>query len=474
MSKLTNNQSRFNTSKLSKTNNCAKLNNKTINYQEISTLKKLLRSEVREAKGQDLVNTYIKLIEKQYETLIEKSLINNELIKAHKNSRLFQKALENSKNKLNKRKNLSKTKKDSTTNNTKSISINNKISTSKSSTNISPIKKPKKNEDQENNKQNEINQQSTYWKDYDFLKVPNLGIKIEKKNTRSNNLYHKNKQNNTKTKSEDNYIFSQNKQLENYYLYLLNRRQKIYENEDTDEERQQEKLELEIIRQILEKIYEDDEKLRKKLEDENLPEFYKRFIIQNEIKKDNIFSENFKLNYKESQSLKGPKLSDKSRLICKYILNYEPIYKRLDKIINLQKNNLEKIKTNLNNNKNNNKKNSGKKQNLKETKEWLKSMDNWNERKNQKIKEKKELIEKNDPNNKECIFKPYINNNAKIKKEDEGLLYSDRLYLEYFTLREKKKKMVEKEINNYTFHPSITTYRKFNKKNNNEEDNFFN
>ena len=67
-------------------------------------------------------------------------------------------------------------------------------------------------------------------------------------------------------------------------------------------------------------------------------------------------------------------------------------------------------------------------------------MDNWNERKNQKIKEKKELIEKNDPNNKECIFKPYINNNAKIKKEDEGLLYSDRLYLEYFTLREKKKK----------------------------------
>ena len=97
------------------------------------------------------------------------------------------------------------------------------------------------------------------------------------------------------------------------------------------------------------------------------------------------------MNYKESQSLKGPKLSDKSRLICKYILNYEPIYKRLDKIINLQKNHLEKIKTNLNNNKNNNKKNSGKKQNLKETKEWLKSMDNWNERKNQKIKEKKRI-----------------------------------------------------------------------------------
>ena len=204
MSKLTNNQSCFNTSKLSKTNNNAKQNKKIINYQEISSLKKLLRSEVREAKGQALVNTYIKLIEKQYETLIEKSLINNELIKAHKNSRLFQKALENSKNKLNKRKNLSKTKKDSTTNNTKSISINNKISTSKSSTNISPIKKPKKNEDQENNKQNEINQQSTYWKDYDFLKVPNLGIKIEKKNTRSNNLFPKNKQNNTKTKSEDN------------------------------------------------------------------------------------------------------------------------------------------------------------------------------------------------------------------------------------------------------------------------------
>ena len=208
----------------------------------------------------------------------------------------------------------------------------------------------------------------------------------------------------------------------------------------------------------MDKIYNDDEKLKKNVEDENLPEFYKRFIIQNEIKKDNIFAKKFKYNYNESQKLEGPKLCNKSRLICKYVINYEPIYDRLDKVINKQKNNLEKIRIQLIKNKN--KKNSIKKFNLNNIKEWLKSMDNWNERKNKKIKEKKEEIEKNNPNNKECKFKPLINRNAKTKKEDEGLLCSDRLYLDYFTLKEKREKILEKEKNNFSFRPNIT-YRKF-------------
>ena len=87
-------------------------------------------------------------------------------------------------------------------------------------------------------------------------------------------------------------------------------------------------------------------------------------------------------------------------------------------------------------------------------------MDNWYKEKNKKIKEIKERLEKNNPIKKECIFKPNINDNAKIKKEDEGLLCSDRLYLEYFTLRDKKNYMIEKEKNNFSFHPQITSYKK--------------
>ena len=109
--------------------------------------------------------------------------------------------------------------------------------------------------------------------------------------------------------------------------------------------------------------------------------------------------------------------------------------------------------------KNKNRKNSEKKNNVNDTKEWLKSMDNWYERKNKKIKEKKAEIEKNNPENKECKFKPMINPNAKIRKDDEGLLCSDRLYLEYFTLREKKQQMIEKEKNNFSFQPNVN-YRK--------------
>ena len=95
-------------------------------------------------------------------------------------------------------------------------------------------------------------------------------------------------------------------------------------------------------------------------------------------------------------------------------------------------------------------------------------MDNWYQKKINKIKVKKDELEKNDPNIKECKFKPFINNNARIKKEDEGLLCSDRLYLEYFTLREKKKKMIEEEKSHFPFRPNIT-----NRKDNDNENNCF-
>ena len=143
MSTLTNNQVSLNTSILNKTNLSSKKKKKAINNQEIISLQKLLKSEIREAKGQELVNTYIRLVERQYETLIEQSINKNELIKAHQNNRIFQKVLDKTNNKIIQRNNKTKSKKE-TSNSTRSFSItNNKISTKSSSLNLSPIKKNK-------------------------------------------------------------------------------------------------------------------------------------------------------------------------------------------------------------------------------------------------------------------------------------------------------------------------------------------
>ena len=436
-----------------------------INNIEINTLRKILKPEIRKAKGQNLVNTYIRLIGKQFESIIETSLNGTESIKPYKNNRSIKRVIEKDKNKQNSQ---SITKKD-ISNNTKSFSIyNNKISTSKSSLNISPIKKIKvKENNNDNNKSQKNNEPYNFWKDYEFL-ISTPIKKIENKNIKSKP---KNNSKIKKSKSVENIPkenSNQKKELEKYYLYLLNRRKKISESEETNEDRQKEKIEVEILRQIFEKLYEEDEKLKKKLEDENIPEFYKRFIIQEEIKKDNIFINKFKYNYKESQNLKGPLLCNRSRLICENSFNYEPIYKRYDKVILNKEMNLEKIKEKLNKNKN--KKNILKKKKIYNTKKWLKSMDNWYEKKMRKIKEKKIQLEKDDPDKNECVFKPNINNNAKIKEEDVGLLCSDRLYLEYFILKNKKEKKITEEYSLYSFQPN-QTFR--NSKINNRINNIF-
>ena len=423
-----------------------------INNIEINTLRKILKPEIRKAKGQNLVNTYIRLIGKQYESIIETSLNNNtESIKPYKNNRSIKRVIEN--DKKNKQNSQSINKRD-ISNNSKSISIyNNKISTSKSSLNISPIRQIKLKENYIINESQKNNEPYNIWKDYEFL-ISSPIKKTENKNNQKNSTKIK------KSKSTENILkenSNKGKELEKYYLYLLNRRKKISESEETNEDRQKEKIEVEILRQIFEKLYEEDEKLKKKLEDKNIPEFYKRFIIQDEIKKDNIFINKFKNNYKESQNLKGPALCKRSRLICENSFNYEPIYKRYDKVLLNKEMKIEKIKEELNKNKN--KKNILKKKKIYNTKKWLKSMDNWYEKKMRKIKEKKIRLDMDDPDKKECIFKPNINNNAKIKEGDEGLLCSERLYLEYFTLKNKKEKKIEEEYSLYSFQPN-QTFRK--------------
>jgi len=415
-----------------------------INNLEVNTLRKILKSEIRKVKGQILVNAYIRLLGRQYESIIETSINGPESIKQYKNNRSIKRVIEKDKSKQNSQ---SISKKDILTN-TKSFSIyNNKISTSKSSFNISPIKKIKVRENKnEAPKKNEAN---TFWKDYEFL-ISTPIKKLENKDIKKSNSKKKSISAENIPKENSN----KKKELEKYYLYLLNRRKKICESEETNEDRQKEKIEVEILRQIFEKLYEEDEKLKKKLEDKNIPEFYKRFIIQEEIRKDNIFTKKFKYNYKESQNLKGPNLCDRSRLICEKSFNYKPIYKRFDKVLLNKEMNLEKIKEKLNKNKN--KKNIKQKKNKYDTKKWLKSMDNWYEKKMRKIKENKIQLERDDPDKKECKFKPNINNNAKIKEEDEGLLCSDRLYLEYFSLRNKKEKKIEEDNSQYSFKPNMT------------------
>ena len=263
------------------------------------------------------------------------------------------------------------------------------------------------------------------------------------------------------SKSIKNKIIN-NKNFQNYYLYLLNKRKKINDNINNDEKKN-DKNNIEIMLKILNHIYNDDYLLKKNLEDEKIPDFYKRLIIQNEIKNDNLLEKIFLLDYKESKQMKGPKLSNGSRLICKNIINYQPIDIRLNKIIDNKRKNIEEIKKDIENSEIGSKSKTSRrrKNSWKKTEEWLINMDKWNKNKILKIKQKREEIEKNNNYYSECIFRPFINKNAHIKKEDEGIMFSDRLYFDYFTLRQKKENMMEKQQNYFTFRPNVNKNTKY-------------
>ena len=174
------------------TNNKININNNL----EINTLRKILKPEVRKAKGQNLVNTYIRIIEKKYESILDDYINSPETNKIHKNNRTFQKIIENKQNsKL--------ISKNDLLTNTKSFSIyNNKISTSKSSLNISPIKMKKiqENNDEEKKQNTNINLQNTFWKDLEYL---NFYSPINKKNENNENIENKNNINNKKNTSQN-------------------------------------------------------------------------------------------------------------------------------------------------------------------------------------------------------------------------------------------------------------------------------
>ena len=211
------------------------------------------------------------------------------------------------------------------------------------------------------------------------------------------------------------------------------------------------------MRKIMGYLYDDDSYLKKNLEDKTIPNFCKRFMIQDEIRKENLLEKAFLLNYNESQKLNGPKLSNASRMICNNIINYEPIDKRLNKIIEKKKNDIEAIKNDIEKDKTICKSSRG---SWKRTEEWLINMDKWNKNKLLKIKQKKEEIDRINLYCSKCSFKPIINKNAHLKKEDEGIIFSDRLYSEYFTLRQKIEDKIEKQQSNFTFRPKINKIAK--------------
>ena len=101
MSKLNSNQISYNSSKMNITSIINKSKKKKVKNQEILLLKKLVNSEVREAKGQSLINSYIKSVEREYESLIEKAINDDILNETNKKSLIFQKALNKVQSKIN-------------------------------------------------------------------------------------------------------------------------------------------------------------------------------------------------------------------------------------------------------------------------------------------------------------------------------------------------------------------------------------
>ena len=81
-------------------------------------------------------------------------------------------------------------------------------------------------------------------------------------------------------------------------------------------------------------------------------------------------------------------------------------------------------------------------------------MDDWNKKKLLKIQKKKEEIEKKNLSCSECKFKPSISEYSLLKRENEGVSISDRLYLEFFSLRKKREDMIEDHLKQL-FRPNI-------------------
>ena len=336
--------SRTNNSKPNLTNNSQiqQQQQKEVLMQEINTLKKTLKNEVREVKGQSYTDTFLKIIEKQYKNIIEELINKRQSINFQKNSELFKKVLDKNKKKVYPRNSQKSELKSFNNKSSSSIKISDTSRTF--FTNNSFVKK---------NKTQKMNSctNSTYWEDYNFLKV------YKNNQDKNKTTREKSPKEISDKKSADNEMSERstskiknnfnNDKIDNYYLLLIQKRKKDKDISKDDDEKRRERENSEKVRKYMRQIFNEDENLKKNLEDENLSNFCKRCIVQEERKKDKLFDKIFSYNYYESQSLKGPKICNCSRFICKNNINYEPIYKRIDKVLVTKRIKLDKIKSDI-------------------------------------------------------------------------------------------------------------------------------
>lgn len=211
------------------------------NKQKINLLKSLLNSEVREIKGKDYTDAYIRLLEKHYNKIIADSL-NDKIINSFKNNKFFQKDLEKIRNKKkiilrnksqNKIYSINKSiTKSNISNSSKALSNKNSPNMKKNNKNINKMKSMKNT----NNSNSYL--KSKYWEDYDFIKQ-NKKDEKNKTNNKTNKSLKKQKlkktnivQNNSSEKitKEDKYLYK-------YYSHLLNKRKKKNENYTKEEKK---------------------------------------------------------------------------------------------------------------------------------------------------------------------------------------------------------------------------------------------
>ena len=203
------------------------------NKQKINLLKSLLNSEVREIKGKDYTDAYIRLLEKHYNKIIVDSL-NDKII----NNKFFQKDLEKIRNKKkiilrnksqNKIYSINKSiTKSNISNSSKALSNKNSPNMKKNNKNINKMKSMKNT----NNPNSYL--KSKYWGDYDFIKQ---NKKDEKNKTNKSLKKQKLKKTNIVQNNSSEKITKEDKYLYKYYSHLLNKRKKKIENYTKEEKK---------------------------------------------------------------------------------------------------------------------------------------------------------------------------------------------------------------------------------------------
>ena len=392
-------------------------NNLDFNKENIKKLKNKFRADVRETIGKDLREAYLRILNRQYDHLIERYLKNPNKTLMTNESFLSQSMVLSRSQLLNR---------------SQSAVILRKTKTKK--------KKGK----------------MKYILDYDFLKYSpkNFIYKKEKKyenknieEIRKDDIINEENQN----FNSNNFNSSNNNIINNN----INNNSNINNPNSFLKEKSKSTKEI---------PFQEEERLT----------LYEKFLVQKELKQNQIELEKLKKREEEKEINKPKKyMSEKSRKLVK---NTKPIYDRINEIklkkledlirIKLQiddeiKSKNLKDKINFENIKKQNKKNVNSPK-FESFNDWYIQNGNWELTKKEKIHNKKMQLEaiNYSKSNEYCSFHPQINKNKSYnKKSNED--FGTRLYNDFFT----KKKKMENLIDKYTpkFKPKVNQKIKFPK-----------